>query len=29
VGADPGSKLEKGKDLGITILTEEEFSSLL
>ena len=28
-GADPGSKLEKGKALGITILTEEEFMARL
>lgn len=28
-GADPGSKLEKGKTLGITILNESEFESML
>lgn len=29
VGSDPGSKLEKGKILGIKILNEAEFTSLL
>jgi DNA ligase (NAD+) len=29
VGADPGSKYEKAKELNIPILTEEEFTSLL
>lgn len=28
-GADPGSKLEKGKNLGIIILNEEEFIKML
>jgi DNA ligase (NAD+) len=28
-GTDPGSKFEKGKELGITILNEEEFMALL
>ena len=28
-GSDPGSKLEKGKALGITVLTESEFISML
>lgn len=28
-GSDPGSKLDKGKQLGIQILTEEEFKNLL
>lgn len=29
VGDDPGSKLEKGRELGIAILSEEEFGRLL
>jgi DNA ligase (NAD+) len=29
VGTDPGSKYEKAKELGVTILTEKEFEKLL
>jgi DNA ligase (NAD+) len=29
VGRDPGSKLEQGRTLGVTILTEQEFASLI
>jgi DNA ligase (NAD+) len=29
VGADPGSKYDKAKELGITILTESEFAKLI
>jgi DNA ligase (NAD+) len=29
VGADPGSKYDKAKDLGLTILTEQEFEKLI
>jgi DNA ligase (NAD+) len=29
VGADPGSKYDKAKDLGVTILTEAEFEKLI
>src|SRR5207247_10378709 len=29
VGTDPGSKYEKAKELGVTILTEAEFEKLL
>jgi DNA ligase (NAD+) len=29
VGTDPGSKYEKAKELGVTILTEAEFEKLI
>jgi DNA ligase (NAD+) len=29
VGTDPGSKYDKAKELGVTILTESEFEKLL
>ena len=29
VGTDPGSKYDKAKELGVTILTEDEFDKLL
>ena len=29
VGADAGSKAEKAKELGVKILTEEEFKELI
>jgi DNA ligase (NAD+) len=28
-GRDPGSKLEQARTLGVTILTEQEFASLI
>jgi len=28
-GEDPGSKFDKAKELGITILTEEEFKKMI
>ena len=29
VGEDPGSKLEKARNLGITILTEDQFLKMI
>jgi DNA ligase (NAD+) len=29
VGTDPGSKFDKAKDLGVTILSEVEFEKLV
>jgi NAD-dependent DNA ligase len=29
VGTDPGSKYDKAKELGVAILTEQEFEKLL
>ena len=29
VGTDPGSKYDKAKELGVTVLTEAEFEKLI
>jgi len=29
VGRDPGSKLDQARTLGVTILTEQDFSALM